>query len=97
MTKKKKVEEKKTLTEAEMLKLEVVEKDMRITELEIIAITAKKKVMDLEFYKELELKKEKHKNLTDRKAKYSEVLAKKYELKEGLKGFDPLTGEIINE
>ena len=88
---------KKELTEAEMLKLDLANKEMRIIELEIVAMSNKKKVMDLEFNREIEKKRAAHKALKDSKNALTQDLETKYKLKDGLKGFDPVTGEIIDE
>lgn len=98
-TKKKKPElkEVKSLTSEEMLKLEIANKNMRIVELEVIAINNKKKVMEMEFDKELESKRKQHSDLNEKRKSYIDSLCEKYELTNGLKGFDPLTGEIKDE
>ena len=87
---------KKELTREEMLELDLNNKDMRIIELEIIAMTNKKKVMDLEFNSEIEKKRKAHQAFKDKKNKLTDDLCKKYKLK-GLNGYDPVTGEIIYE
>ena len=92
--KKKVVEEVKALTEVEMLKLDLANKEMRIIELEIIAMTNKKKVMDLEFNSEIEKKRTTHKAFSDAKDRLTQGFVNKYKLEKGLKAYDPLTGEI---
>ena len=91
------LEEVKALTEAEMLKIDLATKEQRIIELEIVAITNKKKVMDLEFNSEIEKKRNLHRQYVERKDNLIKGLEKKYNLQTGLSSYDPLTGEIRDE
>lgn len=84
----------KALTEAEILQIELSVKELRIVELEVIAINAKKRVADLEFNVEMDKKRKDHKILQERKSALLGRLAEKYKLDSGLNGYDPITGEI---
>lgn len=92
-----KLNEVKSLTEVEMLKIDVTVKDMRLIEVELVAMQNKKKVLDLEFASEIEKKKDAYRQLTERKLNLIKGLSEKYELKTDLTSYDPLTGEIKDE
>ena len=87
----------KSLTQIEMLKLENMIKDMRLKELESLAITHKKKILDLEFEKEQMKKHNEYKSCKEVRSNFLKELTKKYELSSELKGFDPITGDIKDE
>lgn len=100
--KKKVVEEQilsneKFLTELEMVKLDLMTKEIRLKELETLVINHKKKILDLEFEKEQLKKHNEYNSCKEIKSNFLKELTKKYELKSELKGFDPITGEIKDE
>ena len=99
VVKKKKAEEPKikALSEVEMLTIELANKDMRLVELELLVMSHKKKILDLEFESEVSKKRVAHKSLVDKKATLLEGLSDKYKLKSSLNGYDSITGEIKDE
>tara|TARA_R110000851_G_scaffold91621_3_gene199989 strand:- start:577 stop:921 length:345 start_codon:yes stop_codon:yes gene_type:complete len=104
VAKKKKVEIKevvidaeKYLTESEMLKIDLANKEMKIVELELIAMSHKKKILDLEFDIEIGKKKVSHGSFKEKKEKLLKVLTENYELKSDLNSYDPISGEIKDE
>ena len=108
MTTKKKVSKKitkktvqkpqeKILSEAEMLKIDNLTKSIRLGELEMLAMNQKKKIIDLEFEKDLNKKHNEYKKAFQSKAAFVELLKTKFNIDSDAFSYDPITGEIKDE
>lgn len=98
VTKKVEIEDgKKFLTNEEMLKIEVAQKNKSIKELELLAMKQKKKIIDLEFEKEQTLKQNEYRALKDKEKDFIGFLKKKYNILNDHFGYDHISGEIKDE
>lgn len=93
----KKLVEKKCLSEVEMLKSDLLTKEMRLLELETLAITQKKKIFDLEFEKQAQKKHNEYNMARDKKTFFINELKEKYKTTKDQISYDPITGEIKDE
>ena len=87
----------KFLSETEVLKLELLDKERIIVASQKTIMTLNKKILDLEFEKEHLKKHNEYVSTLDKKSNLVKELTDKYKLKSDLKSFDPITGEIKDE
>ena len=91
------LDEKKHLSEVDLLKLELKDKERIIKSFEKKIMELNKKIIDLEFEKEFSKKHNEYVSTLNKKSSLVKELTNKYELSSDLNSYDPITGEIKDE